>query len=444
MPHRYLALLLLLLPVLSCRNDAALTVPVGTHLQVVLAPSSTGLPGYPLYDSIVVRLLDDDSLPRPGVPLRWVARDPGGSVQPEVGVTDADGRSVAYWTLGRDEGVQTLDVRTLDDSILVLHTEAQRLRVERLTATPSVGCGLRAETIWCWGIGLDRPADPVSRLEPAGPPHATPWRISRDSGYVDLAIGSDVICGLLADGTAQCEPLDSTMASYRPVVPRLHGLAGASEAQAFCGVALSDSTAWCWRERDPAAQLSTSLKFLDLRMATYIREPAVCGRLTDSTVTCWGKWSSALPGIAPTPVQGGQRYLDLAVGREFGCGRTATAELWCWGRADLVGGTIPAAFFTAERQTDGVTELTADDQSLLLMRHGAVWRAGLFEPDGTPTRLAGATGLLISGLTRGANCLQVVGGGVYCVDELVVTPQSGVLPGSQLYPVQPPRMRAEE
>jgi hypothetical protein len=65
--------------------------------------------GAELRDPVVVRLVDQQGNGMDGQPITWVLGVGGGSVSPETGQTDADGRASARWTLGPAEGTNTLN-----------------------------------------------------------------------------------------------------------------------------------------------------------------------------------------------------------------------------------------------------------------------------------------------------------------------------------------------
>jgi uncharacterized protein YjdB len=72
--------------------------PVDLYLES--GSDQSGVAGRLLEDSIVVRATDRRGDPVPGVPVGFVVTAGGGSVEPTMGVTNADGRSARAWMLG--------------------------------------------------------------------------------------------------------------------------------------------------------------------------------------------------------------------------------------------------------------------------------------------------------------------------------------------------------
>lgn len=154
--------LLLTFAAAGCDNDATSTRERGGHFELVQPPPSVALPGYPLYDSIKVRLVDRDGDPMPHTPVQWLAQN--GSVSGE-GETNSEGIAAADWTLGPLEGFQALRVATLQDSSVELETHATYFRAERVTSGYAGGCAVRSGDIWCWNVGgYDLPRHNVSRV----------------------------------------------------------------------------------------------------------------------------------------------------------------------------------------------------------------------------------------------------------------------------------------
>jgi protocatechuate 3,4-dioxygenase beta subunit len=78
----------------------ALAQIVPAAVRIVAGNGGTGGVGQPLADSLVVRVVDRDELPIPGVEVSWATTSGGGSVTPAQSTTDAQGIARARWTLG--------------------------------------------------------------------------------------------------------------------------------------------------------------------------------------------------------------------------------------------------------------------------------------------------------------------------------------------------------
>jgi len=130
---------------------------------------------------------------------------------------------------------------------------------------------------YCWGgRGMGLEGYSWDRNELA----LYPTRVAADPGYVHVATGGDVICGLLQDRRAECWGIDH------------EGLLGSGEtANEVCG--------------------SGSI----VRSCTH----------------------------TPLPVSGGHRFQHLRLSRNFACGVTMDGEIYCWGQnryGQLGNGTI--------------------------------------------------------------------------------------------------------
>ena len=152
-----------------------------------------------------------------------------------------------------------------------------------------------------------------------------------------------------------------------------------------------------------------------------IDQLAACGLQPDSTAACWGEVpvgnGSSTPSPIPVTVNGGHRFVDLVVGSWFGCGRTSTGELWCWGTSPLGHATWLEPRLTAT----GVTLMGAMESFLLADRvDGPLVRA--IGPDLSPEPwslpLEGLENLAVAGVAEGGiGCVLGVENEVYCVRE---------------------------
>lgn len=94
--------------VLTCSSDN-LTLPsegLPATLSVVSGAGQTAAVATPLPDSIRIRVTDSESRPVEGIEVAFIAVLGGGDAAPDTGVTDAEGRTGARWTLGNTAGPQ--------------------------------------------------------------------------------------------------------------------------------------------------------------------------------------------------------------------------------------------------------------------------------------------------------------------------------------------------
>jgi Big-like domain-containing protein len=106
--HRRVVGIVVLIVLAACTPDLR-TAP---HPLRKVVPENgdqqIGSPGQPLAVPLVVRVVDEDGTPLPGVTVQWTADD-GGALLPAESTTDASGRAQTVWTLGAAVGSQHAD-----------------------------------------------------------------------------------------------------------------------------------------------------------------------------------------------------------------------------------------------------------------------------------------------------------------------------------------------
>lgn len=99
--------------------DFVVTASVGAPaaISVVEGDGQTGRIVARLPGALVVRVVDQQGNPTPGVQVRWSDTVSGSSVQPTLTTTDGEGRATAMWTLGPRTGQQTATAQVEGTSI---------------------------------------------------------------------------------------------------------------------------------------------------------------------------------------------------------------------------------------------------------------------------------------------------------------------------------------
>lgn len=87
-------------------GSAAVVVDPTPGLVVVGGDHQTGLSGWALADSLMVRVSDGDGAPVAGAPVTWSASQ--GTVSPAATITGADGTARGQWTVGERTGAVTV------------------------------------------------------------------------------------------------------------------------------------------------------------------------------------------------------------------------------------------------------------------------------------------------------------------------------------------------
>ena len=109
LPHP-LCLPLALLLSACAGGDLGLPSENGTEqLLLILGDEQVGLPGRPLPQHLVVRLVDKAGSGLPDQTVTWIASAGGGRIRPLAERTDGDGFARAEWTLGPEVGTNTAD-----------------------------------------------------------------------------------------------------------------------------------------------------------------------------------------------------------------------------------------------------------------------------------------------------------------------------------------------
>lgn len=131
-PHRGVAGLLALTPLLGCGDDDPVTPPGGGSASVALVSGGDqrGLGGRPPEEPIVVRVRDAAGRAAPGVTVSFAPASGHGSTDPVSTASDGNGEAATTWTLGAAApGRQTLTV-SASGATLTVAAEAVDLDAE--------------------------------------------------------------------------------------------------------------------------------------------------------------------------------------------------------------------------------------------------------------------------------------------------------------------------
>ena len=93
------------------RAEASLPPPIPTALSIVSGENQTGLTGEVLANPFVVEVRDQYDDPMEGVTVTFAISGGGGSLRPEMDMTNANGWAQSTLTLGNEPGRNTVEVR---------------------------------------------------------------------------------------------------------------------------------------------------------------------------------------------------------------------------------------------------------------------------------------------------------------------------------------------
>jgi hypothetical protein len=426
---------------LACNDQPTDLGPA--DLVIVQAPSTAGAPGWELIDTLVVRAVDPSGTPRAGVGVTWSVRQGGGSIAPTAETADADGYAKAVWTLGSTSGVNKVWASTAEGGQAEFQSMGEAFRVDRLASAWAIGCGLVSGSLWCWNFWA---AGAPPSLHPGfGRSSASPSLVDDTHDFIDLAVRTDAVCALDPQLAVWCATRNQPAMMPQAGLPSLRSLISNGDGfggDPLCGLAQSDSTAWCWQVGGASAQVPGSEGLARLWMAPG----RACGLRTDSTAVCWGAAllgdGSAGPSDIPVAVSGGHRFVELAVSgggfsSGFTCGRTAEHEIWCWGKGWSAGNDAPTPILL-ETNSYGVATNSWFVASFSLAQVMTIWEwDGALKRD--PVDAKGLEGLPVARFSQNnhAACVVLPDGQVYCYD--IMWDHSSAVPVDEYVPVQPVR-----
>jgi hypothetical protein len=390
-------------------------------------------------------LVDGADAGKAGVPVQWSVSKGGGTVTPVSETTDADGIAAALWTLGPAPGINELQVSGggLAGS---LQSVGGAFQADRVDAGYGLGCGLVTGALWCWGNDSWVHSPPASdRPDPLGYDTTTsPGLLDDSHGLIDLAVSDNSVCGLDVQGITWCADADHPTLATVPGLPAIRFITRAHTGSVrFCGLAATDSTAWCWGSGSAPAAVPGSSGLALMHMGSS-GDVFACGLRADGVAVCWGPGplGDGTTGSSTTPiaVSGGQQFQDLAVGDGFACGLTSDGEVWCWGKDWENGLAGPPDVLVPTLATSGVSQIAANEHYVIVLAGTGVveWQGAGFDDAPVPgfTDISGLSGLSVAFFALNSNtCLQLDDGQVYCWDEM--WDRSSSLKFGVYTPVQP-------
>jgi hypothetical protein len=333
----------------------------------LLSPAEqSGTPGWPLADSVIVEVLDAQGHPISGVPVGWISNGGGARVGRDADTTTAAGLASAEWTLGLDEGGQTLSITVGQLDPVVVVATAGIFHAAFVTLGGQFACALNdGGQAYCWGmnnlgqLGNGTVGDPV----------LTPAPVAGNLTFSALTASSTHACGLGAGGEAYCwgsndlgetgtGTMGGSISAPTAVQTSLRFTQISAEGTGFvnatCGLTAAGE-AWCWGDNH-FGQLgdgSTTGSAVPVKVQStvpfsYIRAGYFhsCAVATTGELWCWGEqeadpgaFGALAVGLYTTPVLLHEdfRFTQLTTGRNYTCALTGEGVPYCWG-SDFNGG----------------------------------------------------------------------------------------------------------
>jgi alpha-tubulin suppressor-like RCC1 family protein len=347
----------------ACDSGVAPTPPGGSGplgLQYVGGSAQPGTAGYPLADSLSVRVVDPQGRGVAQVAVRFTATAGGGHLSPASAVTNAHGYARAAWVLGPQAGDNVAEAASEVDagSPVVFRVRGDPPQTEVVASTLTTGayhsCGITGGGAgFCWGRNAEGSLGDGS-LQDRG----TPVPISGGLTLASVSGGIAHSCGLTREGVAYCWGDNAAGqlgdGSHAPRTSPTRVATAARFASISAGwshtCALTyGGHAYCWGGND-LGQLGTGsggpstaplavhgdLRFVSLDVGGGNHG---CGRTADGTLYCWGSNSSGQLGLgtsvphvaAPVRVATALVFRTVDTGWEHSCGIATDNRAYCWG-----------------------------------------------------------------------------------------------------------------
>ena len=364
----------------ACGDDPTSARPVPAAIRLLSPATQSGTPGWPLSDSVVVEVLDAQGDALPGVTVTWTAANGDDKLGRSADLTDINGRVSAEWTLGWNQGEQTLLIAAGNLAPLTVTATATIFHAQGITVGGGFACGVVDDgRAFCWGSNYQGQLGNGTVGEPA----YTPAPVQGDLVFSQLTASDVHVCGLTPDGTAYCwggnESGETGTGSMGPSIllptpvqtalrfSYISAEGSGTWSNSTCG--LTDvGEAWCWGYNGlgKLGDGTTTSSAVPVRVLgdipfNYIHTGFFhsCARAaSNGELWCWGEqednpgaFGDRPAGLYTTPVvvQPDFQFLEVSAGRNYTCGRDFNYTVYCWG-TNWFGslGTEPPTSATAE------------------------------------------------------------------------------------------------
>jgi alpha-tubulin suppressor-like RCC1 family protein len=453
-----------LLALFACSDSTDDGGPVPAELRLLSSSTSTGTPGWPLADSVVVEVRDAQGNPMEGVRVNWTGP---GIISPAASTTNGDGRVAASWTLGLTERQQNISVTAGNLPAVTVSATGAAFHAEDVTVGGVFACAISAGRAYCWGdnrfgqLGIGTTSNELA---------VVPQPVSGDLTFSDISAGGAVACGLV-NGAAYCWGSNESgetgtgvagapILRPTPVATALRFTGITAEGRqswdnSVCGIT-PQGEVWCWGDNvwgklGDGTQVNSPFPVRVQSDVVFSRVETgyfhACALSETAALWCWGEQETDGGGLGPRPkgfyttpvsVADGYTFNDVSLGRDWTCGLTLENRAYCWGSNNsgelgvtlersaapvAVSGGLSFLSLSAGNMEENIG-LTSD---LRLYRWGSIGNdARQFEPvpvTESLSFLSADPGEFPFERAAGGSCGIVSGGAVYCVDDQGRTPR---------------------
>jgi hypothetical protein len=234
--------------------------PAASQLAIVSGNNQDALVGSPLPQQVVVRATDANGAPVAGAAITFTVTAGGGSVQPGIVVTGANGSASATWTLGAAAGAQTLSATATGtntvvftatarenaaQSLMIVSGSGQTGAVSTLLPAPLVvrlldgtGAPVAGTTVLFSAAGTNGTVTPTSATTNTNGEASTSWRLGTLAGTQTAIVSANGVAPVSFTAAAIPGP-----AAQLSIISGNNQVAGASESLPL-PVVVGVSDAW--------------------------------------------------------------------------------------------------------------------------------------------------------------------------------------------------------
>lgn len=429
-----------------------------TSLLRIQGDSQVAAAGFPLPDSLAVRVLDQYGNPVIGTSVAWAAVTGGGTVSPSLSASDASGRAASQWSPGSVGPATAQAAAGAIPPVVFTATAYYRPTYSTISAGVGTTCGVAGTGVaYCWGNnrwGALGVSTTTISTRPVAVTGSDTFATVATGGTATCGVGAGTtfcwganIWGLLGRGVWTTVPGDSLFPMPAPVAGGWSFASLDASNNNVCALAASGGVyCWGWPPAADSANRPTLVPGGDaltsMTLGTYGGH--ACGLTPAGVAYCWGSNlrgqlgdSTTTDRATPTPVASGLAFSSITAGSLHACALTSAGTAYCWGQDSVAGAAaydicdgFPCTPAPAPVAGGLIfTEISAGrDHTCALTMAGAAycWGKAGFEAgasalgDGTssdrltPVPVAGGLTFVSISAGDGHTCARTAAGAAYC------------------------------